>query len=183
MARYPVAWHALIVALRADPNTHWAEVEARVRDLVERDGGTKKLPSDVRATIITRVMLILVSGSQGQPKHGTSDPAYDGSVKRLARNIALDLIRQDPQLLRQLIGKPPVDTPLLGPETAADRPVDAKRLGRFARRFNRVPHRDRFLLRLVVIEEHTIAQIADQLKVSFADATTRLFGLFARLRP
>jgi hypothetical protein len=37
------------------------------------------------------------------------------------------------------------------------------------------------LLRVVVIEEQTIGQIADQLRVSFADATTRLFRLFASL--
>ncbi len=190
MARYPVAWHALIVGSRdhpatnPEPDSHWIELEARVRHLVESDGGTKKLPSDARETIVKRVLPMLVSGSQGRPEQrGTSDGAYVGYVKRMARNCAKGLFKQNPHLLRALIDRPLVDQPLLGPNATSDLPLDARGVARFKRRYKRVSYRDRFLLRLVVIEEHTIAQTADQLKVSYADATTRLLRLFARLRP
>jgi len=186
LARYPVAWHALIDALRHDPAgidpSQWADLQARVQQVVERDGGTRNLPSDARETIVRRAMPMLVSDSPGRPKQrGTDDEAYVRYVRRLTRNLAKDLFRQNPQILRALIDKPLVDKPLMFPETVSDLPLDEKRLGRFKRRFKRLSYRDRFLLRLVVIEEQTIGQIADQLRVSFADATTRLFRLFASL--
>jgi hypothetical protein len=94
----------------------------------------------------------------------------------------MELFQQDPQLLRALIDQQR-DKPLMFPATESELPIDAQRLGRFTRRFKRLSYRDRFLLRLVVLDEQTIAQIAEQTKVSFADATTRLFKLFARLGP
>jgi hypothetical protein len=184
LARYPVAWHALIDALRHDPagiDPKWADLQARVQQVVESDGGTRNLPSDARETIVRRAMPMLVSGSPAPKQRGTDDGAYVRYVRRLTRNLAKDLFRQNPQLLRALIDKPLVDKPLMFPETVSDSPLDEKRLGRFKRRFKRLSYRDRFLLRLVVIEEQTIGQIADQLRVSFADATTRLFRLFASL--
>jgi DNA-directed RNA polymerase specialized sigma24 family protein len=125
----------------------------------------------------------LVSGEEGRTgQRGVTDEAYERYVRRLARNVAKDLFRHDPKLLRALIDKP-LAKPLMFPAKESELPIDEKRLGRFKRRFKRLSYRDRFLLRLVVIDTHTIAQIADQTKVSFADATTRLFKLFARLRP
>jgi hypothetical protein len=198
LARYPVAWHALIDALRqrpagADPtfprailpNGHdkTADLEARIRAVVESDGGTKRLPGETRETIVRLVVPKLVSGDEGRPEQrGITDEAYERFVRRLARNVAKDLFRDDPKLLRALIDKP-LAKPLMFPPTEPELPIDEKRLGRFGRRFKRLSYRDQFLLRLVVIDTHTIAQIADQTKVSFADATTRLFKLFARLRP
>jgi hypothetical protein len=198
LARYQVAWHALIASLRHDPtsidptclpattpdrDTNPAELEARVRHIVESDGGTKALSCQTRETIVRLVLPKLVSGDAGRPdQRGTSDDSYERLVKRLARNVAMELFQQDPQLLRALIDQQR-EKPLMFPTTESELPLDEKRLGRFKRRFKRLSYRDRFLLRLVVIDEQTIAHIADQTKVSFADATTRLFKLFARLGP
>jgi hypothetical protein len=198
LARYQVAWHALIASLRHDPtsidptrlpattpdrDTNPAELEARVRHIVESDGGTKALSCQTRETIVRLVLPKLVSGDAGRPdQRGTSDDSYERLVKRLARNVAMELFQQDPQLLRALIDQQR-EKPLMFPATESELPLDEKRLGRFKRRFKRLSYRDRFLLRLVVIDEQTIAHIADQTKVSFADATTRLFKLFARLGP
>jgi len=198
LARYQVAWHALIGSLRHDSagtdptyspatnpdrDANWADLEARVHRIVESDGGTKALSSETRETIVKLVLFKLVSGDAGRPElRGTSDESYDRLVKRLARNEAMELFRQDPQLLRALIDQQR-DRPLMFPATESESPLDEKRLLRFKRRFKRLSYRDRFLLRLVVIDEQTIEHIADQTKVSFADATTRLFKLFARLGP
>jgi len=183
LAQYPVAWHALIDSRRHHSHADGNDLETRVRHIVNSDGGTKGLPGETRERIVTLVVTKLVSGDEGRAdQRGTTDDAYARYVRRLARNIAKDLFRSDPRLLRSLIDKP-LDTPLMFPVQESELPIDEKRLGRFSRRFKRLSYRDRFLLRLVVIESQTIAQIADQTKLSFAEATTRIFRLFARLRP
>jgi DNA-directed RNA polymerase specialized sigma24 family protein len=157
------------------------ELEARVTQIVNSGGGMHNLPVDTRETIVRRVLPKLISGAEGrEDQRGTSDEAYSRYARRLARNIAKELLRQDPNLLRSLIE---IDQPLMFPAAVSDLPLDHTRIARFQRRFLRLSYRDRFLLKLVVIEEQTIGQIADQLKVSFGDATTRVFRLFARLKP